>query len=190
MRVLLARHGQTDWNAAGKIQGASDIPLNDTGRGQARALAEKLRAGKYPVKAIYTSPLLRARETAELVGEALGVAVECAPELTELNFGDWEGCSWGEIGERWPEQFAAYSADRRNYAPPGGESYADMLSRARPFLDSLRRKPGGTVLCVCHSAVMRGLLADLQGMSVNESYKRLRLPNGIVVPVESLQIAD
>lgn len=189
MRVLLARHGQTDWNAAGKIQGSSDIPLNDTGRSQARALSEKLRDGQYRVQVIYTSPLKRARETAEVVGNALGVDVVCAPELTELNFGDWEGCSWGEIGERWPEQFAAYSADRRNYAPPGGESYAEMLTRARPFLDSLRRKRGGDALCVCHSAVMRGLLADLQGMSVSESYKRLRLPNGIVVPVESLQIS-
>ena len=185
MRVLLARHGQTDWNAAGKIQGVSDIPLNDRGREQALSLAERVRAEGVAV--IYTSPLKRALETSEIVGAALGVGVRVAGELTELSFGDWEGCSWGEIGERWPAEFAAYAADRRNYAPPNGESYAAMLSRAKPFVGSLRARPGGgTALCVCHSAVMRGILAEEAGFSVGESYKKLKLPNGFVSELKSL----
>ena len=186
MRVLLARHGQTDWNAAGKIQGSSDIPLNDRGRAQARDLAARLRT-MGPVSVIYASPLRRAFETARIIGRALGIAPIAAPQLTELSFGDWEGCSWDEIGERWPEQFARYSADRRNYAPPNGESYAQMLERAWPFVDGLRRKCGsGAVLCVCHSAVMRGILAQNEGLSVSESYRRLKLPNGSFVELESL----
>lgn len=185
MRVLLARHGQTDWNAAGKIQGASDIPLNDRGRAQALALAERVRGEG--VSEIYTSPLRRALETAEIIAAVLGVPARSAQELRELSFGDWEGCSWDEIGERWPEQFARYGADRKNYAPPHGESYAEMLSRAKPFVDSLRSRPGGgTALCVCHSAVMRGLLAAEAGFSVGESYRKLKLPNGSVSELVSL----
>ena len=187
MRVLLARHGQTDWNAAGKIQGVSDVPLNERGREQAAALAGRvLDAGA--ISAVYTSPLKRARETAEIIGRRLGLEPVPVAALTELNFGDWEGCSWEEIGRRWPEQFAAYSADRRNYAPPNGESYAEMLGRAWPFVDALRRMPGdAAALCVCHSAVMRGLLAREQGLSVAESYKRIKLPNGALAELGSLE---
>ena len=182
MRVLLVRHGQTDWNAAGRIQGVSDIPLNELGREQARLLAAELNRPDV----IYTSPLKRARETAEIIGRELGSGVVCAPELTELNFGDWEGCSWEEIGRRWPEEFALYAADRRNYAPPGGESYAGMTSRAWPFITRLRSAPGGDALCVCHSAVIRGVLAEERGLTVAESYDRIKLPNGIIIPLESL----
>ena len=184
MRVLLARHGQTDWNAAAKIQGASDVPLNARGREQARSLAERVRRER--VGAIYSSPLSRARETAEIIGKTLGVNVITAPELTELSFGDWEGCTWEEIGERWPKQFALYAEDRERYAPPNGESYAGMLSRAWPFVEGLRRAPGRGALCVCHSAVMRGIIAREDGLTVNESYIRLKLPNGSLGEVKSL----
>lgn len=184
MRVLLARHGQTDWNAAGKIQGVSDVPLNERGREQAAVLAGRvLDAGA--ISAVYTSPLKRARETAEIIGRRLGLEPVPVVALTELNFGDWEGCSWEEIGARWPEQLAAYEADRNNYAPPNGESYAVMLGRAWPFVDGLRRTAGGAALCVCHSAVMRGLLAEEAGLEVGESYKKLKLPNGALAELES-----
>ena len=186
MRVLLARHGQTDWNAAGKIQGVSDVPLNERGREQAAVLAGRvLDAGA--ISAVYTSPLKRARETAEIIGRRLGFEPVPVGALTELNFGDWEGCSWEEIGRRWPEQFAAYSADRKNYAPSNGESYADMLRRARPFVDALRARPSaGAALCVCHSAVMRGILAREEGLTVTESYRKIKLPNGSVFGLQSL----
>ncbi len=185
MRVLLVRHGETDWNVAGKIQGASDIPLNAAGRSQAEALAGKIAAGGMRPGIIYSSPLKRALETARIAGRTLGVEVIAAPELTELSFGCWEGCSWDEVGERWPGQFEAYAADRRNYAPPGGESYADMLRRAKPFVDALRRAPGGEALCVCHSAVIRGLISEELGLSIGESYRRLKLANTIIVPLDS-----
>lgn len=188
MRVLLARHGETDWNAAGRIQGASDVPLNDTGRAQARELAGRLMGLSSRLNAIYTSPLKRAAETAGIIGRALGIEPVREDALTELSFGDWEGCSWDEIGYRWPEQFAAYAADRKNYAPPNGESYARMLARAWPFIETLRRAPGeGAALCVCHSAVMRGVLATEQGLSVGESYKKIKLPNGALAEVDSLE---
>ena len=187
MRVLLARHGETDWNAKGRIQGSSDTVLNSRGREQAVAMARRLlgMGARGPSK-IYASPLRRAMETAEIVGRELGITPVIAPELTELSFGDWEGCSWEEIGRRWPGQFKSYSADRRNYAPPNGESYAQMLARAWPFVDALRKTCGTVVLCVCHSAVMRGILAQEAGLTVSESYKKIKLPNGSIAELDSL----
>ena len=188
MLVLLARHGQTDWNAAGRIQGASDIALNARGRAEARALAERLLSrGAEAPRLVYTSPLSRARETAEIAAAALGVPVIPAQELTELNFGRWEGCTWKEIGRRWPMDFERYSADRLNYVPPGGESYADMLARALPFVTGLRLLDvAGCVLCVAHSAVLRALLAHERGIGIPESYKKLRLPNAALFELKSL----
>ena len=185
VKVILARHGETDWNASARIQGKSDIPLNGRGRAQARELAAAVqRLGT--VEVIYASPLARALETAQIIGRALGLEPAPAAALTELNFGDWEGCSWEEIGARWPEQLAAYEADRNNYAPPNGESYAVMLGRAWQFVDGLRRTAGGAALCVCHSAVMRGILAREEGLTVAESYRKIKLPNGSVFGLQSL----
>ena len=133
MRVLLARHGQTDWNAAAKIQGASDVPLNARGREQARSLAERVRRER--VGAIYSSPLSRARETAEIIGKTLGVNVITAPELTELSFGDWEGCTWEEIGERFP---GALEAEGLVEPEESGEDAAD-----EPELEDMGGDTGG-----------------------------------------------
>ena len=101
MRLLLVRHGETDWNAAGRIQGCTDTPLNARGRAQAAALAEKLRSSER-AEALYTSPLRRAAETAEIIGSALGLRPEPVEALREISFGVWEGCSWAEIQRRWP----------------------------------------------------------------------------------------
>ena len=183
VKVILARHGETDWNAAARIQGKSDIPLNGRGRAQARELAAAVqRLGT--VEVIYASPLARALETAQIIGRALGLEPAPAAALTELNFGDWEGCSWEEIGRRWPEQFAAYSADRKNYAPPNGESYADMLRRARPFVDALRARPSAGAELFDGAEDVEAL-AEEAGLEVGESYKKLKLPNGALAELES-----
>ena len=89
--LLLVRHGETDWNAAGRLQGQTDTPLNDFGRRQAQQLAEGLEAEE--LEAIYSSDLARARETAEIVGERLGLAVVLDPDLREKDWGNWEGLS-------------------------------------------------------------------------------------------------
>ena len=186
MRIYLMRHGEPDFPGGRKLcLGKADIPLGLLGRLQAALLADAL-GGR--VSRVYSSPLKRALETAGIIGRELGISPVSERALMELSFGDWEGCSWDEIGRRWPEQFAAYSADRRTYAPPNGESYAEMLGRAWPFVDALRRMPGdAAALCVCHSAVMRGLLAREQGLSVAESYKRIKLPNGALAELGSLE---
>jgi hypothetical protein len=120
--LFLARHGETYWNVAGRWQGHADVPLNATGQAQALALAERLRGAG--IAAVATSDLLRARGTAEIVAGALGVQVALVdPDLREQRFGRFEGLTPRECEERYPSDWARYTADPRP-GPPGGESRA------------------------------------------------------------------
>ncbi len=188
MRLLLVRHGETDWNAAGRIQGSTDTALNARGRAQAAELAERLRAAG-PAEALYTSPMLRARETAEIIGAALGLVPQPMEELRELSFGAWEGCSWEEIQRRWPGDFAWCETDRFNRAPPGGESYAQLARRVLPAVEDIRRRPGGTAIAVCHSAVIRTVLCALNGLTIGEGYAQLKIKNGSITELSDLGAA-
>ena len=137
MRLLLVRHGETDWNAAGRIQGCTDTPLNARGRAQALALAGRLRDER--PQRLYTSPPRRARETAAIVGAELALEPEPVEALREISFGVWEGCSWEEIQRRWPREFAWCEGDRLRRSPPGGESYGQLMERALPAVEAIRR---------------------------------------------------
>ena len=184
MRLLLVRHGETDWNAAGRIQGCTDTPLNARGRAQALALAGRLR-GERPQR-LYTSPLRRARETAAIVGAELALEPETVEALREISFGEWEGCSWEEIQRRWPREFAWCEGDRLRRSPPGGESYGQLMERALPAVEAIRRAPGGTAVAVCHCAVIRAVLCALEVMSIGEGYRRLRIKNSSVSELADL----
>ena len=144
MTLLYLRHGQTDWNAQGLFQGRTDIPLNETGRGQAREQAEMLLSHEPPVDVIYASPLKRARETAEIVQQALDVPLRFDDRLIERCFGDLEGTpivrGLGEEG----------------LARHGAESFAALHGRVKGFLDDIAaRHPGQCVLAAAHGNVGR-----------------------------------
>ncbi len=162
MKLLLARHGETDWNAAGKIQGQTDIPLNDRGREQAMALGRRLLEEGVSLRALYTSPQKRAFETARIAGAPQGLTPQPLEALREINLGLWEGHSWEEVAARWPEEYAAYDRDRMNVSPTEGESYRQMLRRVVPALKDIERRGEGTALVVAHSAVIRGVLCGLR----------------------------
>src|SRR5215210_4306248 len=146
-RIILARHGETDWNRERRWQGHSDRPLNDTGREQAEALAGEL-AGE-PISAIYSSDLVRAHETARIVAERLGLDVVAVPGLRERRFGSWEGLEDVEVERRFPGV----------RSPPDGETREEM---SRRVLDSLNEIAAGnrgeTVLVVSHGGPIRALL--------------------------------
>lgn len=112
MKLYLIRHGQTLWNSEGKIQGKTDIPLNETGLLQAELLAEAME--RYPVTAVYASPLKRAYQTAECVAGRQGLSVIAEEGLREVDFGFWEGMTWSEIEERYPEDFALWDKIRQS----------------------------------------------------------------------------
>lgn len=165
-RILLARHGETAWNALGKLQGHTDIALNDVGRDQARALAASFRdAG---ITAIWTSDLSRARETGEIIADLLGLAAPTVdPELRERQFGVFEGLTRHECAAQHPEAWQLWLA--QTGTPPGGESRGDAaarLGRALRRIAATAATEGGPALTVSHGAVMRLYLIDLLGTSV------------------------
>ncbi len=181
--LLLARHGETDWNATHRWQGHEDVPLNERGRAQAHDLADRL--GNEPIAAVYASDLQRASGTAEIVAGRLGLPVETDPRLREIFFGGWEGLTTPEIEERFPDEVARWRADDGTNAFAGGETYTAMCDRVVAALDEIARAhPGETVLVVLHGGPIRGLLAHAAGITYGEQRKlRAHLANGEVVRV-------
>ena len=153
--IWLARHGETDANAEGRVQGSIDPPLNDRGREQARALAEA--AAELGLVALVSSGQLRARETAQIVGEALGLEQRVDPRLAESHRGDWEGRLQEEIRAEDPDGWAASFDGSSSFRFPGGESVAEHGERVRAALDDVARGPL-PALVVCHGGSIRRAL--------------------------------
>jgi broad specificity phosphatase PhoE len=136
--LLIARHGETEWNREERYQGHADPPLNETGRAQAEALAEKLADER--VEAVYSSDLRRAAETAEIVGARLGLPVEHEPGLREIDVGSWQGLTKAQIDGR----------------PWDGETYEQHADRVTRALQAIAvRHPDGQVLVVSHGGTLR-----------------------------------
>ena len=163
MAIFLARHGETEWNRVGRWQGKTDIPLSDVGRAQARTLADRLRARG--ITQIFTSDLCRARETAEIVAEALGVSrLSVDPRLRERGFGCFEGLTREECAERHSEAWARYLADRRS-TPSDAEPQEQVVTRVVAALTAVAELADhtGHVLVVSHGAAIRAFLHAVSG---------------------------
>ncbi len=164
--VYYIRHGETDWNVAGRLQGGRDVPLNARGCGQAAHSGEVLRdlltrENRDPAGLDYvSSPLGRARATMELLRPALGLPAGgyvIEPRLTEITFGDWEGFTIAQLHERDPVRIAQREHDKWHFVPPGGESYEIVSARMRGWYESLTRD----TVAVAHGGTARGLMAVL-----------------------------
>ena len=168
--ILITRHGETDWNAAGRWQGHSDTPLNERGREQARALAESLDG----VDAVYASDLARARETAEILAERLGLDVHVDPRLRERGFGAWEGLTAEEIEERFADEHAPLAGRRglrRGRTPSRSSRCASAMQE---FLEEVvRRHPTGTVLIVTHGGSARVVYALASGLDYVRDHRSI-----------------
>ncbi len=147
--LLLVRHGETDWNAEGRLQGHTDRPLSEFGRHQARQLADEL-AGE-ELDAIYASDLARARETAEILGERLGLATVLDPDLREKDWGTWEGLT-------------AVDRDRVEFVGESREAHQERILRALRRI--AERHPGGRVLVVTHGGSMRRVQTAALGLAL------------------------
>jgi probable phosphoglycerate mutase len=171
--LYLIRHGETDWNAEGRLQGGRDIPLNDRGRAQAREAGQKL-AALVPAAAsldYLCSPMGRARETMELLRETLGLPREAYAvdqRLSEITFGSWEGQTWREVRKLDPARANARERHKWAFVPPGGESYAMLRERILPVFAGLARD----TVVVSHGGVMR---AALNGYGVEEASRAASL---------------
>jgi probable phosphoglycerate mutase len=185
-RLILVRHGETDWNTEGRYQGQSNVPLNANGLAQAEALAQQL--GGESFAAIYSSDLARASQTAEALAAESGVTVHYDPRLREIDQGEWEGLLVAEIQSRYAEAFERRRFDPLSTRPPGGESVGQVRQRVIEVLDEIRRKyPNATIAIVSHGlaiALMKVYLADLPVESVwdhippNASAEEFNLEDG------------
>ena len=177
MRLLLARHGETAWNAEGRYQGREDIPLSPKGEAQARALGERLRDLR--IDRAVASPLSRARRTAELaLGEARAAMLSFDEGLLEIAHGEWEGLLAAEIRERDPERARAWRDTPHVVLMPGGESLPQVAERAWEAL--LRASAGlgddDTLLVVAHDAVNRVLLCRVLGLPLAQLWRFRQAP--------------
>ncbi len=162
-RLLLARHGVTDWNARRVWQGHRDVPLNERGRAQAAALAERVAAER--IDAIWTSDLARARETAAIVGVRIGLTPRTTPLLREIDVGAWEGLGPAAIAAREPEVVAALARGEDLPRGGSGETVAAFAARVVRGLDeACASAAGATLLLVTHGGVIKTILAHLLGM--------------------------
>ena len=179
MRVLLARHGETPWNAEGRYQGQIDIPLSPTGEGQARALGARLADVR--IDRAVASPLTRARTTAEFaLGEARKAQLGTDAGLLEIAHGEWEGLLASEIRERDPERLLAWREAPETVQMPGagGESLQQVLDRAWPAFEHATAGlgDGDTLLIVAHDAVNRVLLCRILGIPLNRLWTFRQAP--------------
>jgi len=168
--LYFVRHGETAWNADGRLQGQRDIPLNQLGRSQAAEAAGRLRDLGAPYRELryVASPLARTRETMEILRHTLGLPPEeyaLDARLKELTFGVWEGLTWKQVRRADPLAAAAREKDKWHMVPPDGESYAMLIERMRPVVDELDRD---TVM-VAHGGTARALMVLLAGDSVEEA---------------------
>lgn len=184
MKLFLIRHGQTDWNLRGKIQGSCDIELNDTGIKQAEELNNKVLEESYKFSTIYSSPQTRAVKTAEILSRVTNVDYIPIKGLEEINLGDWEGLSWAEVKEKYPTEYEEWYINRRYTKPPKGESYQDMLERVFAAIHKIINENCDNVIIVTHSAVIMCIQCYLTNTPFDEMTK-FKIDNTSITEIDS-----
>ncbi|MCB9008348.1 MAG: histidine phosphatase family protein [Ardenticatenaceae bacterium] len=161
LTILLTRHGETDWNKAGRWQGHADIPLNEKGHQQAAALCQRLQS--WPIETVYTSDLQRCVQTAVPLAKALDIQPTLAPIWRERDVGDFSGMTGDQARDHYPEIWA--NAVRGMVDPPNGEPFAQVLSRAwQAFESVVEAHDTGLVAVVTHGGLLHALLGQVMGI--------------------------
>jgi len=164
--ILLIRHGETTWNRRKVFRGTCDIPLNDNGLRQARLLAAALRERR--IDAAYTSPLARARQTAEAVLGGRDVTAVVDERLTDFCYGDWTGLQEAEVARRWPREFELWSGRPHELRVPGGSTLQEVFDRAFEAMEEMAaRHEGRTVALFAHRVVNKLLVLAALGLGVD-----------------------
>lgn len=173
MRLILVRHGETMWNRENRILGHTEIELTEKGRKQAQRLAQALKDEK--VTAIYSSPLRRTRETADEIARFHHVAVVPEDALKELDAGELDGLTFGEVMERYGDFLKEWLEDIPSLRMPGGESMAELHERTGAAVERIvNQHPDGVVILVSHSFAIMSIISRALGMSLS-NFRRLRL---------------
>jgi broad specificity phosphatase PhoE len=168
MKLILTRHGETDWNREFRTQGTTDIDLNENGRRQAKRFARRLFQSGEKIDRIYSSPLRRAVETAEIIGGILGAETVVDERLIEFHFGVWEGMVFSTIGEKYPKQFAVWASTPSKSRIEGAETVSQLYGRCASFIDEIRGSGfEGTALVVSHALTSKLLVLSALGLDMD-----------------------
>lgn len=182
MLLYLVRHGETDWNVERRIQGVSETPLNEVGRAQAEALIPPLRGR--PVAALYTSPLARARQTADILAASLGLEVREDARLAEMDQGDLEGMNFDQIEEKYNGFLDRWRCMPADVQMPGGENLHQLQARAWAAVEDIQAAhPGEMVIAVSHNLTITTLMCRVMELDLN-SIRRIRQHNAAINLVE------
>lgn len=182
LRIVLVRHGETDWNRTRRFQGRHGPGLNRTGRAQAEALASTLR--EEPLKAIHSSPLARAMETAKVINRYHQVSLEQSNGLMEMDLGDFEGLQLEDLMKGYPDFFKQWSEDPALVRMPNGETLQEVQERAWALVEEIvRASSGGSVLLCGHNFVNVTILCKILGLGLTH-FRRLRQARGTINIIE------
>ena len=169
MRLLLVRHAETAWNRERRYQGRTDTPLSDAGRAQAERVGRAL--GSSGLAAVYSSPLQRARETADAIARPHNLAVRVEAAFGEIHFGRWEGLTLEEARALDPAFYDKWLDAPDSVVPPGGEPVGELRARAVAGLEALRREHAEATVClVTHSMVARILIIEALGLPLDRMW--------------------
>jgi 2,3-bisphosphoglycerate-dependent phosphoglycerate mutase len=183
-RLILIRHGETDWNTEGRWQGQVDVPLNATGRRQAQRMARSLKSAA--IMAIYSSDLQRARQTAQVLADSTGLPLHLDSRLREIHQGEWQGLLFSEIQARYTQAYQDRQRDPLNFSPPGGEAVAQVRERVVAAIrEIVRQHPDEAVAIVLHGFVLAVLIAHLRGQPFDQVWDLIP-GNGQWVVIEGI----
>ncbi|MFQ5874161.1 MAG: histidine phosphatase family protein [Dehalococcoidia bacterium] len=182
MRLILVRHGETDANREGRVQGAGNARLNATGRSQASALGRRLAS--YDLEAVYSSPQSRALETAEAIAQHHGLPVTTLEGLREMDLGELDGLRGEELRNRYPDFMKEWDRNISSLRMPGGESVAELQVRAWASIESIaERHPQGVVVAVSHNFAIQSVLCKALGLAL-DSFRKIRHDLGAISILE------
>lgn len=166
-KIIVVRHGQTKWNIGQIFRGRADVPLNETGRFQAKSLAKALKS--WEIVAIYSSPLLRAKETAEAIAKEKNLKVKISDSLLDISYGDWQGVSHDEVAKKWPKLYQLWQEKPDKVKFPKGESLNDVRKRVEDFLKKVvSEHKDKIVAAVSHRVAIKVLLCA--ALNLDNSY--------------------
>lgn len=172
-RILLIRHGQTEWNRVERFRGRADVPLNEVGLAQAEATGRRV-AQTWKPASVFASPLSRAVKTAEAIAKHFNLPVQIHPGLADIDYGDWQGLTPDEARQRWTEEIDNWFNHPERARIPNGETLSELRQRAMQTIEELTAKhPNDTIALVGHTVINRIILLGVLGLG-NERFWRLR----------------
>lgn len=172
-RLILVRHGETEWNRTERFRGHADVPLSATGLSQAEAAARRI-SSSWQVTAVYCSPLSRAVKTAHAIATPFQLRATALQDLIDMDYGEWQGKTPEEVGSLWPDLLLAWHERPHSVHIPGGESLDEIRVRCRRALGQVAEKhQGGNVVIVAHTVINRVILLEVLGLG-NDRFWRIR----------------